>query len=105
MLLPAVLVHGDVGQHIYRCFKQIEAVALATPIAKCSVHKLLTEEYAVLPDRQRSCGFIERSRASELRELSHHFFLVNAHVFFLLIFIFGKRKRHTDFSFPCALGG
>ena len=23
VLLPSLLVHGDVGQHIYRCFKQI----------------------------------------------------------------------------------
>ena len=45
-----------------------------------------------------------RSRASELRELSHHFFLVNAHVFFLLIFYFWQKKKAHGFFFSMCLG-
>ncbi|MBQ7322612.1 MAG: hypothetical protein IJW99_10990 [Clostridia bacterium] len=47
---------------------------------------------------------LHRSRASELRELSHHFFLVNAHVFFLLIFYFWQKKKAHGFFFSMCLG-
>ena len=32
VLLPSGLMHGDVGQHIYRCFEQIQIIVCAVPV-------------------------------------------------------------------------